>query len=228
MATARSKAVDAGVSGARRADQGAPTVDFDALPGHWIRRLQQIAVALFLEEAKDTGITPVQYAAMQAVANRPGLDQRSLARGIGLDTSTIAGVVDRLEARGLLERRAAAEDRRVRRLHLTDAGAALLAQVVPAMRRAQRRILAPLPPPERPEFLRMLRALVDGNNALSRAPAGEAGPRSEDDGLRVAAVHSDVRDLKGRLAGRRKGSVPVEAFEDAIAAGEAGSIVRRR
>lgn len=171
---ARTRVEPAGPAGPDdAAEPASPAVDFDALPGHWIRRLQQIAVALFLEEAQDTRVTPVQYAAMQAVANRPGLDQRSLARAIGLDTSTIAGVVDRLEARGLLERRPAAEDRRVRRLHLTGSGAALLAEVVPAMRRAQRRILAPLPAPERAEFQRMLRALVNGNNARSRAPAGE-------------------------------------------------------
>lgn len=172
MATTRSASAARGPTAP--GEPGAPAVDFDALPGHWIRRLQQIAVALFLEEAQGTGVTPVQYAAMQAVANRPGLDQRSLARAIGLDTSTIGGVVDRLEGRGLLERRAAADDRRVRRLHLTAEGAALLAQVVPAMRRAQRRILAPLPPAERANFQRMLRALVTGNNAQSRAPAGEA------------------------------------------------------
>ena len=39
----------------------------DALPGHYIRRLQQIAVALFLEETAEFGITPVQFAALQAV-----------------------------------------------------------------------------------------------------------------------------------------------------------------
>ncbi len=50
----------------------APAVDLEALPGHHIRRLQQIAVAIFLQETEATGITPVQYAALQAVANTPG------------------------------------------------------------------------------------------------------------------------------------------------------------
>ena len=77
----------------------APVVDLEQLPGHHIRRLQQIAVAIFLQETEATGITPVQYAALQTVvANMPGLDQRTLARSIGFDTSTIAGVIDRLEA----------------------------------------------------------------------------------------------------------------------------------
>jgi DNA-binding MarR family transcriptional regulator len=54
---------------------------------------------------------------------------------------------------------------------LTDAGQALVDAVVPSMWRAQERMLEPLPVRDRGEFLRMLRALVQANNALSRAPS---------------------------------------------------------
>lgn len=141
----------------------APILDLNGLPGHDIRRLHQIAVALFMQETDGCGVTPVQYAALQAVQNAPGLDQRTLARAIGFDTSTIAGVIDRLEARGLMQRNASAQDRRVRLLTLTAAGRQMVADVVPAMRRAQARILAPLPEAERGEFLRLLGALVAGH-----------------------------------------------------------------
>ena len=149
----------------------APAVDLEALPGHHIRRLQQIAVAIFLQETEATGITPVQYAALQAVANTPGIDQRTLAGRIGFDTSTIAGVVDRLQARGLMQRNASPDDRRVRLLSITDPGHHLLAQALPGMQRAQARMLAPLPAADRAEFMRMLRTLVEANNELSRAPS---------------------------------------------------------
>lgn len=145
-------------------------VPLDDQPGHLIRRLHQIAVAVFLQEAEASGLTPVQFAALQSVANQPGQDQRSLARQIGLDTSTVAGVIDRLEARGLLARGVSGHDRRVRLLGLTPAGERTLADAQPAMLAAQARILAPLPRAERREFMRMLRALVDTNNELSRAP----------------------------------------------------------
>ena len=147
------------------------SVDLEEMPGHHIRRLHQIAVAVFLQETEAHGITPVQYAALQTVVNSPGIDQRTLARTIGFDPSTIGGVVDRLEARGLLERQADPADRRVRLLQPTAAGRALLKAVVPGMLRAQRRMLEPLPPAERREFMRMLRTLVTANNALSRAPS---------------------------------------------------------
>jgi MarR family transcriptional regulator, lower aerobic nicotinate degradation pathway regulator len=149
----------------------AEPVDLEALPGYYIRRMQQIAVAVFLQETEAHGVTPVQYAALQMVGGAPGIDQRSLARSIGLDTSTIAGVIDRLEARGLMLRNASPDDRRVRRLSLTDEGRALLEATLPAVLRAQQRILAPLPPGERSEFMRMLRVLVTTNNDQSRAPS---------------------------------------------------------
>lgn len=152
----------------------APVVDLDALPGHQIRRLQQIAVAIFLQETDSSGITPVQFAALQTVANQPGIDQRTLARTIGFDTSTIAGVVDRLEARALMQRNASPADRRVRLLSVTPTGLSLLAEVLPGMLRAQARMLAPLPEAERSEFMRMLRTLVQANNELSRAPSDAA------------------------------------------------------
>lgn len=146
-------------------------MDLDTLPGHHIRRLHQIAVAIFLQETEAHGITPVQYAALLAVSNAPGVDQRTLARTIGLDTSTTGGVIDRLEARGLLARHARPEDRRVRLLALTAEGRARLREVTPAMLRAQERMLEPLTPRQRETFLRLLRTLVESNNALSRAPS---------------------------------------------------------
>lgn len=140
-------------------------------PGYYIRRLQQIAVAIFLEETQAHGITPVQYAALFAARRHPGLDQRTLAATIGFDTSTIGGVIDRLERRGLIERQASPTDRRVRLLQVTHAGETLLEQVTPGMLKAQQRILAPLPAADRPQFVAMLKCVVDANNELSRAPS---------------------------------------------------------
>src|SRR5689334_10451806 len=97
-------------------------LDLETLPGHYIRRLQQIAVAVFLQETEAHGLTPVQYAALNQVARTPGIDQRTLARSVGQDTSTIAGVIDRLESRGLMQRQSSPDDRRVRLLALTQAG----------------------------------------------------------------------------------------------------------
>lgn len=149
-------------------------VEIDAQPGHMIRRLHQISVGLFVQEMAGLGensVTPVQYAALQTVANSPGIDQRTLARAIALDASTTGGVVDRLEVRGLLARCASSSDRRVRLLHPTEEGLALLQRLVPVMLKAQERILAPLDPQQRGQFIQLLTQVVSANNEFSRAPS---------------------------------------------------------
>jgi MarR family transcriptional regulator, lower aerobic nicotinate degradation pathway regulator len=151
--------------------QSPTTTDLAEFPGHQIRRLQQIAVAIFLQETEMYGITPVQCAAMITVSDNSGMDQRTLARTIGFDTSTIAGVIDRLEARGLVRRSMSTLDARVRLIMLTEKGRALLDSAMPAVVRAQHRMLSPLSRAERSEFMRMLCKLVGANNELSRAPA---------------------------------------------------------
>ena len=150
-------------------------IDIDQQPGYAIRRLHQISVGVFLQEVGELGVTPVQYAALQVVGNQPGIDQRTLARSIALDTSTTGGVIDRLEARGWLERRLSPQDRRARLLVLTPAGEQGLADTLPAMLRAQEQILAPLTERQRAVFMRLLQLLVTQNNDLSRAPAEASG-----------------------------------------------------
>jgi DNA-binding MarR family transcriptional regulator len=165
----------------------APASALDAVlynqPGHLIRRLQQIAVSLFHEEAAECDLTPVQYAALAAIDVYPGIDQAALAGSIGFDRSTIGGVLDRLEAKLLIEREATARDRRVRILHLTAEGVRLLGKLSEASARAQRRILEPLAPPQRDAFMAMLSEIVWHHNAGSRvkvtrdAYKGAAGER---------------------------------------------------
>ncbi len=140
------------------------------MPGHLIRRLQQIAVAIFLEDTAAFGITPVQFAALRGLAAHPGVDQRTLAAQVGLDPSTLGGVVDRLESRACLTRRPCESDRRVKLLHITPAGLQLLRDMASAVEASQQRILAPLSAQRQAQFMAMLAELVDKNNDLSRAP----------------------------------------------------------
>ena len=151
-----------------------PIDGLEDLPGHYIRRLQQIAVGIFMDETADVNVTPVQFALLFAASRQAGLDQRTLAGKIGLDTSTIGAVVDRLESRELIERKVSPDDKRVRLLSVTPAGEQLLQGVMPAMLRAQDRMLAPLPEADRSTFLAMLKRIVEENNSWSRA-AKDAG-----------------------------------------------------
>jgi DNA-binding MarR family transcriptional regulator len=144
--------------------------DLQTKPGHLIRRAQQVAVALFLDEAAECDITPVQYAALVAIAQHAGLDASRLSTLIAFDRSTLGGVLDRLEKKGLITRAGAEADRRVKLLAITAAGRTLLREIEPAVARTQARILAPLSGPEQAQLVRLLAKMVGGNNESSRAP----------------------------------------------------------
>lgn len=140
------------------------------LPGHVTRRVHQLAVALFNEEVGELNLTPVQYSSLQTICDQPGIDQTSLANAIGYDKATIGGVIDRLEARGLVVRNMAPTDRRLRLITPTEAGYEMLQAVQPRMLRSQDRLLEPLTPAQRKELMRLMTILVDANAELSNIP----------------------------------------------------------
>ena len=159
-------------------------------PGHLIRRLQQIAVALFMSETKEFDVTPVQYAALLAISLHPGIDQTALVNIIAFDRSTIGDVVARLVAKRLIKRAQGERDGRTKVLQVTPAGHQLLREIEPRVRAAQRHILAPLTSSERTEFKKMLQKLVHLNNEYSRVPrrSKEARGRRIND-TRAHSVH---------------------------------------
>lgn len=156
------------------------TTDLYALPGHLIRRLNQISVSVFAARMAELGLdlTPVQFAALTVLQANPGIDQATLAGLIAHDRVTIGGVVDRLEAKGLVDRTVSRHDRRARVLALTAEGEALLERVLPAVHAAQDGILAGLDVEERATFIGLLRKATDAGNALSRAPLRGERPAS--------------------------------------------------
>jgi len=139
-------------------------------PGYLFRRMQQIAVAIFMEECRAFDLTPVQYAALVAIQTHPGIDATRLSAVIAFDRSTLGSVIERIEAKGLLERKPSPDDRRIKLLYLTRSGAALLREIVPAVDRAQARMLEPLKPAERKTLMALLSQLVDLSNESSRVP----------------------------------------------------------
>jgi len=142
------------------------------MPGHLIRRLNQISTGLFQDRMAQLGfdLTPVQFAALATLRDRPDVDQARLAGLIAHDRATIGGVLDRLQAKGLVERRTAPQDRRARLVRLTPAGAALLQQVLPHVATLQDDILAGLTEAERATFTALAAKLAESGNDLSRAP----------------------------------------------------------
>ncbi len=150
--------------------------DIHTMPGHLIRRAQQVSTAIFTDECAGFDLTAVQYAALSMIEATPGVDATRLSALIAFDRSTIGGVLERLETKGWIARDSCPRDRRIKLLRITQDGAALLRQVEPAVRRVQERLLAPLVPRDRATMLRLLGELANLHNDLLPAP------------LRIAAV----------------------------------------
>jgi DNA-binding MarR family transcriptional regulator len=155
------------------ADADVPAEIYD-MPGHLIRRLHQASQAAFDAGVTNAGfdLTPVQFAALYVAAARPGLDQASLASAIAFDRATTGGVIDRLEAKGLLRREVAKGDRRSRLLYPEPAGIEMIERALPAVRRVQTIILQGLSNEERATFARLARKALAGA-ASTGHPAAE-------------------------------------------------------
>ena len=142
------------------------------MPGHLIRRLQQISTSVFSERMKGLGIdlTSPQHAALMLLSEHPGIDQATLAGAIALDRPTIGGVVDRLVSKGYVERRTKASDRRARALSLTRSGKRLLTRMQPLVCNVQDDMLPGLSETEKRHFISLAAKVVKAGNDRSRAP----------------------------------------------------------
>jgi DNA-binding MarR family transcriptional regulator len=141
-----------------------------AMPGHLLRRFQQIAVGIFLKECREFDLTPVQFSILAALAQTSPLDQITLSGFAALDRTTISVVVRRLETRGQVARTVSARDRRSKLISITAKGQELMREVLPKVRRIQEIMLEPLEPEEREIFKALLTKAVEANNQNSRVP----------------------------------------------------------
>ncbi|MFE0379152.1 MarR family winged helix-turn-helix transcriptional regulator [Streptomyces inhibens] len=131
-----------------------------AAPGYQVRRLYQAYLAVWIR-AVDPTLTGPQFAVLQAVDSAPGHDQRSMASAVALDTSTMADVARRLEKRGLIVRRTAADDGRRKLLYLTEEGERTLHDANSRARRLDERLLEPFGAERREEIVHLLTSLAD-------------------------------------------------------------------
>ncbi|MDE1906691.1 MAG: MarR family transcriptional regulator [Rhodospirillales bacterium] len=138
-------------------------------PGFLIRRLNQIHLALFAEEAAALEITPAQLNVLAAIARHGGRDQSAIAEEIGLDRATLASVAARLEAAGFIRRSISRVDQRQKLMDLTARGKTIVAKMQKQASRADERVMAPLSPADQELFLSLLTILVNGGNEHARA-----------------------------------------------------------
>ncbi len=136
-------------------------------PGFLLRRMYQIAAAVFENACADLGLTTAQYGVLIIVHSEPGIDQTRLARALAFDKVTVMRVLRGLEERGLVQR---VSSGRQKTLALTEAGQQLLARARERAEAASKRLMSPLDGAEQAQLLRLLKTLVDGLADEARAP----------------------------------------------------------
>jgi len=147
-------------------------------PGFIVKRLHQVATALFLEECGRYSMTPSQYQALCAIREHPGIGQSALGKLTSQDRSTVSLVTQLLLDRGLIHRAVNSSDKRSASLRISESGVQMLREVAPAARRAQDRLLSALPEGKRAEFLALLHRLLDAHGAKIEPDSVVAGKAS--------------------------------------------------
>lgn len=143
-----------------------------AMAGHLIRRLNQMSTHVFSTHMQEAGfdLTPVQFAALDAIIAHPGIDQAGVAANIAYDRATIGGVIDRLEQKGYVIREVSKRDRRAREVRASQAGMTAFEQILPVVTALQDDVLARLDRDERHAFLALARKAI--GNPPGMEPAG--------------------------------------------------------
>ena len=145
-----------------------------ASPSHLMHRVLQLALDIYSEEAGADGLTQRQFAVLEAVSARSGLTQTDLVKATGIDRSTLADLVTRMTAKGLLERERSTLDARAKAVRLSEAGQAALEAARPRVEAADKRILALLPKARREGFLDLLTSLTEAADAAPEQARAEA------------------------------------------------------
>lgn len=186
-------------------------------PSHLLHRAQQFAAELFAEQSK-LHVTLRQLAVLAAVNEQAGRTQVDLVRATGIDRSTLAEMIARMETKGLLAREKSSEDGRAKSVRLTSKGVNRLEEAAPHARAVDQAILEALPKPKRRALLEILQSLSPVIDAAheekpkdkAKAKGGKKSEKLEKKKLRKKASKEPAADPNDeaprlKLKGKTKG-----------------------
>ncbi len=141
---------------------------------HLLHRASQVADDSFSGHSQTGDLTARQYVVLTAIASREGSSQTAIAEMTGIDRSTLADVVGRLQRRGFVARKRTRQDARAYAVRMTDSGQRLLAIARPIAELVDSQLFSAIAPQKRAEFVKHLRLIADG--ATASGSAGKQGP----------------------------------------------------
>ena len=154
----------------------------------WRTKLDQRLRPLGLSQGKWTTLVHLAWGGDK-------LTQREIASRIGIEEATLAGLLDRLQNDGWIQRKASAHDRRCKTVHLQPRSKKVLSQIFETAQALRQELIADIPQAELETCMRVLARIRDKADAVA-APAviqNTNGARNGLNGRRTKAVGAKAR-----------------------------------
>jgi DNA-binding MarR family transcriptional regulator len=145
-------------------------------PSHLLHRAQQIAANHSASALKAAGVTLRQFSVLAALSGNEGVSQSDLVNATGIDRSTLADMVARMEKAGLIKRVASKTDARAKSVSLMAKGRKALDKAQPAVDAADAALFDAMPKTKQDALLSGLSKLVEDTEAAAAKPAAAEAP----------------------------------------------------
>ena len=145
-------------------------------PSHLLHRAQQIAANASASALSAAGVTLRQFSVLAALSGNDGVSQSDLVNATGIDRSTLADMVARMEKSGLIKRVASKTDKRAKVVSLMVKGKKAYEKALPAVEKADSAIFAELPKTKQATLVSGLKDMVKEADKPEAAPAATPAP----------------------------------------------------
>ncbi len=135
--------------------------NLNASPSHLLHRAQQIAANQSASALKAAGVTLRQFSVLAALSGNEGVSQSDLVNATGIDRSTLADMVQRMESGGLIKRADSKTDARAKSVSLTAKGRKAYDKALPAVRSADSALFGSMAKAKQDALMQGLTGLVD-------------------------------------------------------------------
>jgi DNA-binding MarR family transcriptional regulator len=143
-------------------------------PSHLLHRAQQIAANHSAAALKTAGLTLRQFSVLAALSGNEGVSQSDLVNATGIDRSTLADMVARMEAGGMIKRADSKTDARAKSVSLTVKGKKAYDKALPAVLKADAALFATLAKAKQDALIQGLTGLVEDAEKKEAAPEPKA------------------------------------------------------
>ena len=164
--------------------------------GYTITDVARLLRTVFDRRVRPLGLTRAQWVTIARLHRRPGLSQSEVADLLEIEKATAGRLIDRMEGKGWIERRADPLDRRINRLHLTDEAKRMYALIWPLAEATVEEALSGLTVTERQTLARLMQNVKGRLLELADDdPFAQESTLSEDDLIEDKINHRDQISL---------------------------------